>query len=425
MAEEVSYTMTLNDLLTPKVQNAEAHVHKFEGALGKLGERAVRVAETMGVAFSIYKFEEFVHKGIELVHEFHIAEGQLENTIKNVGERAGMSSEQLVNMAEKLQHEIPYTTAQIVDMENALSRFENMTPAVYQRVLTMSTDIASALKRNGVEVAETLGRIMEAPAENGRLLRQLNITLTVEQRKYLMMLERTGHVAKAQEFIFKELATKGYEGAAKAAANTDPLFRYNKAMYELQMQVGKTGIEIERAFAPALENATGYLKTAAEWISNNKDLVLGLTEAVAGAAIAYGAYLAVIKGVAAYQFIVNTYQAVSNTLSEIQIGFDIARAEGLGVVTAAQWALNVAMDANPIGAVIAGVGILVGLLATAFGFWHGMFGSKGKVEIEHKYGLDTENGQYKLQEFGDNVGDASSQAGRFADTMVSGSKKVA
>jgi hypothetical protein len=107
----------------------------------------------------------------------------------------------------------------------------------------------------------------------------------------------------------------------------------------------------------------------------------------------------------------------------VQIGFDIARAEGLDAVTAAQWALNVAMEANPLGAIIAGVGVLVGLLATAFGFWGGMFGKNKKVEIAHT--LNIEAGQNKLSSFSDGVSDAANSSSKFSDVMVAGSKKVA
>jgi phage-related protein len=49
----------------------------------------------------------------------------------------------------------------------------------------------------------------------------------------------------------------------------------------------------------------------------------------------------------------------------------MARAEGLGVLTAAQWALNVAMNANPIGLVVAGIAALVAGVVWAWNTFEG------------------------------------------------------
>lgn len=374
MAEEVKYEMSLNDLVSGKLDNAEKHAQKFEGTLGRVkeslmgfGEKVAGIGETLGISFAFIKLEEFFHEGTELVHEFDIAEGQLKNTLKNVGERAGMTSEELVEMAQKVQHEIPFTTAQIINMENALSRFGNMTPAVYQKVLTASADIATSLKRDGVDVTNTLGRIMEAPAENGRLLRQLNITLTADQRKYLMQLERTGQVAKAQTFIFQELATKGYGGAARAAAESDPLFRYNKAIYELEMQIGKAGIALEETFAPGLEYAShaitvayGYVQSFSNYIRTNfnpimKEVKQDFIAVGIGVAVAGAAFLAANPGVVVYGVSLAADAVISGTLAVVT-----------GVLTAAQWLLNAALTANPVGIVVVAIGALVTGLILAY-----------------------------------------------------------
>jgi len=380
MAEKVTYEMNLQDLVSSKLDNAEKHAQKFESTLGRVkeslvgfGEKIASIGETLGISFAFIKLEEFFHEGTELVHTQDVAIGQLENTIRNVGERAGLTSEELVEMAQKMQHEIPFTTAKIVDMENALSRFGNMTPAVYQKVLTASADIATALKRDGTDVANTLGRIMEAPAENGRLLRQLNITLTAEQRKYLMQLEQTGQIAKAQTFIFEELATKGYGGAAKAAANSDPLFRYNKAMYELEMRIGAVGIRIEEAFAPALEKLADVFTsvvTAAQnvwhWIQRNKEVLEDLLIVNYSIGAAYILYIGYTKAAEFATIAYNVALSAISTATELYTAFTMALAEGESVLTAAQWALNVAMDANPVGILIVGIGALIGGLIVAY-----------------------------------------------------------
>lgn len=366
MAEEVKYEMSLNDMVSPKLKEAEVHAKHFEGtlgslhsSLGKLGERALSVGETLGISFAYIKLEEFFHEGIEKAHEFHVAEGQLENTLKNVGERAGMTAEELVAMARSTAKEIPFTTTQIIGMETALSRFSNLTPQVYQRVLAASADIATALKRDGTEVASALGRIMEMPAQNARLLRQFNITLTAEQRKYLLMLQQTGQTAKEQTFIFEELAQKGYGGAAKAAADTDPLFRYNKIIGSIKLEMGNLGVAILQDIAPGLETMAGlfksgydHVKAFGDYISKNLIPILKEVKEYAialgvGVGIAGAAFLATYPAVITYGVSLAADTVITGALS-------IAT----GVLTAAQWLLNAAITANPfvaLGVAIAAV----------------------------------------------------------------------
>lgn len=365
--EEVKYSMTLSDMVSGKMEHADQVAKKYEGTLGSiqkglhnLGERAIRVAETLGISFGIIKMEEFFHEGTEMMHAFDIAQGQLENTLRNVGERAGLTSAQLIRMAEDSAKVMPFTKTQFVEMETALSRFGNMSPATFQKVLTASADMSIALKRDGKDVAYSLGRIMEAPAENGRLLRQFGITLDAQQRKYLMTLEHTGHIAQAQTFIFQELAQKGFGGAAKAAAESDPLFRYNKLMERMKFAVGEAGIALLEHLAPGLEWVAEKISAGIEYVTKFYHVLhdnIGpiLTE-IENDAIALGAGIA-FAGIAF---------AVANPII-IAYGFSLAAdavisgalAIATGALTAAQWLLNIALTANPIGIVVVAIGAAI------------------------------------------------------------------
>ena len=55
----------------------------------------------------------------------------------------------------------------------------------------------------------------------------------------------------------------------------------------------------------------------------------------------------------------------------------IAQSIATGVVTAAQWALNVAMTANPIGLIITGVGILIAGIVLLYKNWDTVWAGTG------------------------------------------------
>lgn len=372
--EEVKYSMTLSDMVSGKMEHADQVAKKYEGTLGSiqkglhnLGERAIRVAETLGISFGIIKMEEFFHEGTEMMHAFDIAQGQLENTLRNVGERAGLTSAQLIRMAEDSAKVMPFTKTQFVEMETALSRFGNMSPATFQKVLAASADMSIALKMDAKDVAYSLGRIMEAPAENGRLLRQFGITLDAQQRKYLMTLEHTGHVAEAQTFIFQELAQKGFGGAAKAAADSDPLFRYNKLMERMKYAIGVAGIALLEDLAPGLEWVAKKISEGITYVEKLYRVLhanIGpILKEIKGDAIALGsgiiaaglAFVIANPAVITYGVSLAADAIISGTL-----------AIATGVLTAAQWLLNAALTANPVGLIVVAIGALVAGLIAAY-----------------------------------------------------------
>lgn len=97
---------------------------------------------------------------------------------------------------------------------------------------------------------------------------------------------------------------------------------------------------------PVWSGFLGFLNTTAipafstlvDWISQNTDTVLLLGGVVAGAAVAYGAI---------------------NTVMALHKAYQIASAAATGGMTVAQWALNTAMSANPIGLIVTAVAALV------------------------------------------------------------------
>jgi len=131
---EVKYTLSLRDLLSGKLIGAEGHAKKLEGTLGHVHSIAMNLFAGIGISFAAIKIGEFVNESREKFHELHLAEAQLENTLANVGERAGLTGKDMLNMAEEMAQSIPFTQAQIVNMEGALARFGNISKENFEKV---------------------------------------------------------------------------------------------------------------------------------------------------------------------------------------------------------------------------------------------------------------------------------------------------
>lgn len=134
---------------------------------------------------------------------------------------------------------------------------------------------------------------------------------------------------------------KTSEGAANAA---------KIATASLEDQNAKLG----GVLLPAWTGFLSFLNTSAipafgtvvEWITQNTDVLKGLGMAVG---VAAGTFVALKTGLALY-----------NGVSAIFKAYQIASAAATGGLTVAQWALNAAMAANPIGLIVTALSLLVG-----------------------------------------------------------------
>lgn len=137
-----------------------------------------------------------------------------------------------------------------------------------------------------------------------------------------------------------EAQNKYTEATAKLGEKVEPITTIVKNGFaDILTQVFKLtedvdfvalGDQIASGFAYFIDNILPAIKDGLQWIMDNKDVIIA---AIAGMGAAFAAFK-----------VVSIIQAVTNAL------------EGM---TVAQWLLNVAMDANPIGLIIAAVAALV------------------------------------------------------------------
>lgn len=274
--EEVRYRLTLDDLLSGKLTNADTAAKGLESSMQRVTERIVEYA-------AVYGSIEFFKSAYEEHEKLIQAQGQLEQTLKNVGSRAGLTADDLKEMAKAGVEGSEFTKEQFTNAEGVLVRFSNLSKTTFKEAVGMAADLAQATKTGVDETARSLGRILEAPAENARLLRQFNISLTESQRKQLAAWEHSGQIAKAQGFIFDELAQKGYAGAAGVAASLDPLHDVSVQMEELKDDIGEGLTEGINELKPALLWLIQHADDLVHWIEDNeteiKELVIGVVAA--------------------------------------------------------------------------------------------------------------------------------------------------
>jgi phage-related protein len=330
MAEEVVYTLSLRDQLTNKLHEADGAAKKLEGSIHGVGERLKNVAEAFGVSFALFKGIEFVHQSVEEFDKLEQVQGKIEANLSATQEKAGLTAEALSEMANKMTMGVHASVSEIADMQSQLLTFPSITKDVFQQSMGLVADIA---KQTGHELSQTAimyGKALNDPAKGLQKMMRYGVMFTDQEKEKITQLQESGHLIQAQKFMMDAIAHSGYGGVAKKMFDADPLARFNKAMYQLKLDVGEAATKLLRMMAPAIEGFVNGIREAVHWMKEHKALLEVIGYIVGTVAFAYLAYQ---SGVLAVSFAVK-------------------------IATAVQWLFNGAISANPIGALILGIAAL-------------------------------------------------------------------
>jgi hypothetical protein len=353
--QEVKYTLTLNDLLTGKVKEADHATQSLEGTLHRAGERVAgfgkELVGALGVGFAIFKGVEFIHEGVEAMHQVEQAEAQVRAGLESTRGAAGLAFEELEEGAKGLSKQFKFSRAEILDMQAQLLTFPSVTKETFGEASQSILDMSTRLHKGLNETAIMVGKALQDPAKGITALRRVGVNFNQTQTEAIKKMAETGHMAQAQKAILSELQTE-FAGSAKAAANADPLFKFNKLMGSIKMGVGELAMELLSKLTPALEWIAEAFKTTFEWCKQNADIFKALAIGVGVASAAYVAYRGVLLvGVVA--------SAVSTAWTYVQIAamYTLKGAyEGASIggklLAAAQYALNAAWKASPVGVIL-------------------------------------------------------------------------
>jgi hypothetical protein len=255
-----------------------------------------------------------------------------------------MTFEDVEKSAKSLSAVMPYSRAQFLEMQSVLLTFPSVTKDAFTPassiIADMSTRLGTDLKGSAIQV----GKALQDPLKGVTALRRVGVNFSEAQTDIIKKMVEGGKTASAQALILKELQLE-FGGSAEAAANADPMFKFNKTMGAFKMAVGEAGTELLIVLKPALEFIAGLFKSAAVGLKTFIEFLKEHSEVVKAVAIGIGI------AVAGY----GVYLVVTNAAAIVT-----------GIWTAAQWLLNAALSANPIGIVVVAIGALIGAVIYAY-----------------------------------------------------------
>jgi len=282
----VRYELSLNDLLTGKLNEADDAANKLEGGLdtakkkvgelgesgekieglkeklGGLAEGASKVAESFGIPIDLSSGIEYVKKATEEYEKLKLAQTQVEAVLKSTQNSAGLTFDELKKGASETADKLKFSTTEIMNMQAVLLKFPSVTKQNFSIISSAAEDISSSTGKDLNTVAKQLGQALENPSKN---ISALELGLSNSQEKLIKDLAEAGKTAEAQGLILKEV-DREYGGNAAATAAADPFLKAANSIDDLQMNIGLLGSNIKEYLGPIIEVVFGGLNNVINYI---------------------------------------------------------------------------------------------------------------------------------------------------------------
>lgn len=327
------YELKLKDHFSAPLAAAEKATGAFRETFGGL-------AGILGGALAGIGIAEFVKSSIEAFNESEQGFAQVRAGIESTSGAAGRSFEDLKKQAESLQKTTLFSDDEIMSgVTSQLLSFTNIAGEQFDRTQIAAADLATRLGGDLQGAAIQLGKALNDPAHGLSMLGKSGRHFSDSQKAVIEGLQKSGHLAQAQNLILDELQ-KQYGGSAAAAAKagTGGIKQFANSVNDTQERIGEFFMTILSDVLPALQAMNDGFNDLMTFVSDNAVTFEILIGAVAGGIAAFAAYSAVMK----------TGAVVT------------------GIMEAATAGLNFVMSMNPIGVVVVAIGALIAAVVVAY-----------------------------------------------------------
>lgn len=354
-----------------KSKRAYGSVRLFSGGLRPMMGLATGAAGALGIMG-------LAGAAKTAISEFRDAQKASKTTaagIKSIGAGSWTSTKHVENLASAIGVKSAIDDETVQSGANLLLTFGKVRNEVGKgnNVFDRATQAAVDLSARGFGsvsgTAKQMGKALNDPVKGISALGRAGVTFTESQKKQIETLVKTGKTLDAQKIILREVEA---QVGGTAAAQADPIekaqFAWNELMELLGAQLWPIIGRLSTTFGTFITQVaagTGQggrfrdvvmqnvqrLVALWGWISRNRTVLLALGGAV-------------LAGVAAWK----AYMIVMRVMAALRAGLVVLTMWRMGTisVTGAQWAMNAALIANPIGLVVVAIAALVAGLVIAY-----------------------------------------------------------
>jgi hypothetical protein len=397
----VKTAFTAKDKLSPAFNRMGKNADKFGNRAEKSFMRAsksagrfVGMAKSLLPVLGVAGILRFAKTADEL---FGIQEAAVANVnagLKSTNNALGLTSKQLIGMAADLQRAGIFGDETILQNVTAqLLTFGNIGKTNFNRVQKAVTDVTAKLK--GINATSEdlratsvmLGKAMDDPTRGMSALRRVGISFSNEEARIVKQMQAANDTVGAQNLMLK-LIERQYGGTNKALAETNvgmEIAARNK-MGDTMELIGKQMVPLKKAL---FDFALFLLPKINELIPVFVGFLKTIYPLIITAVSAFITWKVALIGVATWQAIIVAAGWIKFLHMMLPVMMASIKAQGLwtfllkgtafweGVLVAktflltkAQWLLNAAMTANPIGLIIVAIAALIAFVVVAIRNWN-------------------------------------------------------
>lgn len=245
--------MALKDIIfriKANTKNAEKNMKKLGDSTKKLGAGFGKLGALMGVTLGAkFLIDSFVEQEKAIT--------QLETVLKSTGGAAGVTSQEMQDLAKSLQSVTKFSDEAIIGAENILLTFtqigSEVLPSAVETVLDMAEALGVDLKGQAIQ----LGKALNDPIRGVGALQEVGVSLTQSQKELINSLVAVGDTAGAQKVILNELSVE-FGNSARAAGDT-----FGGKLSGLENTISDTAADLISVLVPALESVVTIAEIAA------------------------------------------------------------------------------------------------------------------------------------------------------------------
>jgi hypothetical protein len=312
---------------TKPVDEFNNHVNRTGNEVNSLSGVIKNAGNALGGLFALQQVWQIGSESIEEYDQKAKVTAETMATLASTNHAAGRSIEQLKQQADGLESVTLFDGDDTMGAQKLLLTFKNVKGEVFDKAIPMIQDMATQFaSANGGVVdlkgsAIQLGKALDDPIKGVAALHRVGVSFSEAQMEQIKHMQTTGDLAGAQTLILKELETQ-VGGVAEAARNAGAggMQAMGLQIKNIKEDVGQGLVGAFNVFSPILQGVVTLIGDFVGFLVNGGPWVKAIAAAVLGAAIAIGVIVVATKA-----------------------------------WTVAQWLLNIAMDANPIGIVIVAI----------------------------------------------------------------------
>lgn len=314
---------------------------------------------------------------VGVMNQFNLGADQATRTMNVLAAGAKVGAAQIPQVAESMKNFGSVAHGANISVEQSVALVELLSQFGYKGAEAGTKLRGSILKLQSAGVGYASGQfnVNDALSDTSKLMAKLKTDKEKDAFVTKMFGAEnvaTGKLLLSNTKMFADF-TKGVEEGTKGQG--DAVIQAGKQNESLSRAIDQLSNAWVTMLTSSKKTTAGLdlMKTAVRFLTKNLTAVVATAGAIIAFFVTWKALIITSKvALLTYNIALGIYNGITGRAAVYTAGQTAAMKAQLIVtklVTAAQWAFNVAMTANPIGLIVVGVAALIGLLAVAVKNW--------------------------------------------------------